>query len=572
MSLIVDSIFTEWRASLPEGSSHPNTRNDYHLFLLREICLKRGIPENIVNSVLLMLERDVRDDEMIKYKDKDGNSQEMVASSAKNMEKEHPAKIEYERLRGEGNPNVVKKPVPPVTPETEKERAEAENLKNTGGLVDLKKTDNKQQQKKPKATPVETPISRNDFAKSQVVQQNIDRVTKELESELETPLDENDKEDKQGEITRLKILNKNWKKFTNAKTKEERAEAVRELVDNRLIARNAQGKAYRKVYFTDLISSMGAKDSMLDLKGQQKNGTRFTQLMSDVIDAEGLDVEMRNSSADRTLAKVSGDHNEAGVVAFLDPSEQNKSQYGNVEELFSSLGGNHRKANKQNENAAEQVKEYLSKMKPPCEIERAEAMGHLGNNEIKAKYNIDPKRNPTDFFVYCKDGTKKGISAKIYSNPKQITMKNSGTKKASSHYLGDPNIDDKLDSLKEKYNIGMSPSDIQKRQFKTEYLRLWETDMVTLSKTPEGQQKLSKMWNEVHGCGEDVATLITNKKTGEVQLHDPDHYCDPKAPLKVKYDGAKVVVNFGEEERWIEMVCKTEKDGSVKLLFNHRTT
>jgi len=58
MSLIVDSIFTEWRASLPEGSSHPNTKNDYHLFLLKEICLKRGISENIINSVILALEAD----------------------------------------------------------------------------------------------------------------------------------------------------------------------------------------------------------------------------------------------------------------------------------------------------------------------------------------------------------------------------------------------------------------------------------------------------------------------------------------------------------------------------------
>ena len=56
MSLIVDSIFTEWRASLPEGSSHPNTQNGYHLFLLKEICLKRGISESIVDSVILALE------------------------------------------------------------------------------------------------------------------------------------------------------------------------------------------------------------------------------------------------------------------------------------------------------------------------------------------------------------------------------------------------------------------------------------------------------------------------------------------------------------------------------------
>ena len=58
MSLIVDSIFTEWRASLPEGSLHPNTKNSYHLFLLKEICLKRGISEDIINSVILTLEQD----------------------------------------------------------------------------------------------------------------------------------------------------------------------------------------------------------------------------------------------------------------------------------------------------------------------------------------------------------------------------------------------------------------------------------------------------------------------------------------------------------------------------------
>ncbi len=364
------------------------------------------------------------------------------------------------------------------------------------------------------------------------------------------------------------MIKTNWEKFTNAETEEERIEAVQALVNPpaSLIARNSPGKANRKIYLTDLAAGMDYKDMMLG-----KDGDSLTQLMRDVIDRNGLFVDMRASSADRTLAKVSGDHNEAGVCAILDPSEENTSEYNKIRETYSSLAGSDKKANKQNEAAAEKVKDYLSKMNPPCEVERAEAMGHLGNNDIKDKYNIDPKTNPTDFFVYCKDGTRKGISAKIYSDPTSITMKNSGTKKASSHYLGDSSIDEKLDSLKEKHSIGNKPTNEEKAAFKTEYLRLWTDSMEELSKTPNGQKKLTRMWNEVHGCGEDVATLITNKKTGEVTLHEPNHYCDPEGPLKVQFNGKKISVQFGKETQWTEMVCKTEKDGSVKLLFNHHT-
>ena len=345
------------------------------------------------------------------------------------------------------------------------------------------------------------------------------------------------------------------------------------MVENGLLARNSPGSSKRKIYFTEDVSGMGSKDGMMTQKGTPGNGNSFTQLISDIIDSGGMEGEvgLMNTSAARTLAKVSGDHNEAGVCAFLDPSELNEENYRKKQDSYTSLGGDERRANKQNMAAAEKVKDYLSKMDPPCEVEKAEAMGHLGNKEIKLKYNIDPKKNPTDFFVYCKDGRRKGISAKIYSNPKSITMKNSGTKKAGASYLDDPSIDEKLDSLKEKHNIGNNPTDKEKHKFKTEYLKLWSDSMEELSKTPEGQQKLTGMWNEVHGCGEDVATLITNKKTGEVKLHDPDHYCDPEGPLEVIQDKTKIMVKFGKDDEWTEMVCKTEKDGSVKLLFNHNS-
>ena len=57
MSLIVDSIFTEWRASLPEGSICPNTKNGYHLFLLKEE-FEKLIDPDLVYSALYEADND----------------------------------------------------------------------------------------------------------------------------------------------------------------------------------------------------------------------------------------------------------------------------------------------------------------------------------------------------------------------------------------------------------------------------------------------------------------------------------------------------------------------------------
>ena len=48
-------------------------------------------------------------------------------------------------------------------------------------------------------------------------------------------------------------------------------------------------------------------------------------------------------------------------------------------------------------------------------------------------------------------------------------------------------------------------------------------------------------------------------------------YCDPEGPLEVIQDTTKIMVKFGKDDEWTEMVCTTEKDGSVKLLFNHNS-
>ena len=68
MSFNLDSLFVEWRSKVPTGV--PNPKNAYHLVLLKEICLNKGIPTKIVDDVILVLEQDekIPDDTVIKYK------------------------------------------------------------------------------------------------------------------------------------------------------------------------------------------------------------------------------------------------------------------------------------------------------------------------------------------------------------------------------------------------------------------------------------------------------------------------------------------------------------------------
>jgi len=97
MSFNLNSLWLDWRAKVPDGV--PNPSNAYHLVLLKELCLKQGIDTKTTDSVILFLEKKVDDEDVIKYK-QDGESKEMKAGSAKTMDKEHPAKIEYDKLKG----------------------------------------------------------------------------------------------------------------------------------------------------------------------------------------------------------------------------------------------------------------------------------------------------------------------------------------------------------------------------------------------------------------------------------------------------------------------------------------
>ena len=67
MSFDLGKLFIDWRRIVPNGIPNPN--NDYHLVLLKEICLARGIDKDVVDNVILTLEKkEIDPDTPVKYK------------------------------------------------------------------------------------------------------------------------------------------------------------------------------------------------------------------------------------------------------------------------------------------------------------------------------------------------------------------------------------------------------------------------------------------------------------------------------------------------------------------------
>ena len=369
-------------------------------------------------------------------------------------------------------------------------------------------------------------------------------------------------------LQRAEVLKQNWDQFVNAKTREERVQAVRELADNNLIEGHAGGK---KIYLSP--------NSALPYKHLTgASGTSVSEEMNKIIQEEGIDVPMRGGAKDRALADMSGKHNEAGVVAYLFPSDENKKAYQSTQNTLKELGGDEAKFDAINKKAAEVMKSSLPE---GSQITGAQQVGGVGKNAL-AQLGIDPKVDPTDLIIQYKD--KDGndqimkVSAKTYTDPKNITMKNSGVNNAGATYLGDvgKDLDAKVGELRKKYAWNDSMSDQekadQKKNLKQAYLGEFSSKMEGLSKTKEGQEKLMDMWKNVHGCGQNVHTQVINKKTGDVQMKSPDHYCNPTPPFGVKFDGVKLVINMGGKDKsFLQVDMKTEDKGSPKILFRHRT-
>lgn len=366
-------------------------------------------------------------------------------------------------------------------------------------------------------------------------------------------------------IARCEILQKSWKAFMSAKTYDEQVSAIREMADNNLIENNLGGT---KIYLTS-NTTLPYKY----LTGQ--SGTSVTKVMNDIIKTEGLDVPLRKSSSDHALADVSGKHNEAGVVSYLDPSKDNIDIYEEIKTKFLELGGDERKFDQLNKKAAELIKSNLPK---ESKITSAVQVGGIGLKAL-AELRIDPKVDPTDLIInYIKeDGSKDvmKITAKIYTNPKSITMKNSGVTDAGVTYLGESGklIDEQYPKIRDKYRWDNTTSDLEKqkmkKELKEEYLKLFYGKMSELTESEEGQNQLIKMWKDVHGSDKNVYTQIINKRTGDIQIRLPEYY-DPKPKFKVHFNGIKLIIEMeGEDTESLNIVLKTEDKGPVKLLFNH---
>ncbi len=193
-------------------------------------------------------------------------------------------------------------------------------------------------------------------------------------------------------LQRAEVLKQNWNQFVNAKTREERVQAVRELADNNLIEGHAGGK---KIYLSP--------NSALPYKHLTgASGTSVSEEMNKIIQEENIDVPMRGGAKDRALADMSGKHNEAGVVAYLFPSDENKAAYESTQKTLKDLGGDEAKFDKINQKAAEVMKSSLPE---GSQITGAQQVGGVGKTAL-AKLGIDPKVDPTDLIIqypypYC---------------------------------------------------------------------------------------------------------------------------------------------------------------------------
>jgi hypothetical protein len=368
------------------------------------------------------------------------------------------------------------------------------------------------------------------------------------------------------DATRFQTVTKLWRSFLGAPSYEEQVKAVRAMAELKLIQGGASGKKIYMAPTTGLVPK--------HLCGSQ--GTAVTKLMNKIIADEGIEVDMRGSAADRALADLSGKHNEAGVTAYLFPSKENQDIYKSVEGRYTQFGGDARAADVRNKAAAEAVQSTLPK---GAKITNAAQVGGAGATRLR-ELGIDPKTDPTDIILEYEVGGKKQmmkISAKIYTDPRNITMKNSGVKRAGVDYLGEPegnNIDKEWPALVKKYKWSPDTPDEEKKELKSKlkqaYLKKYAKEMEKLAESEEGQKRLLTMWKSVHGCGKNVHTLVINKSTGESSLKSPSHYCSPKTPFKVKYDGIKVVIEMSTGgPQTLQIDLKTEDRGSPKLLFRH---
>jgi len=111
MSFNLDNLFIEWRRIVPTGV--PNPKNAYHLTLLKEICLSKGISTEVVDSVMLVLEkeetfkaRNIKSGEVVVFKSEKNRDKGIEDGRYEKVEKEDDdsQKVKAEPMKISANP------------------------------------------------------------------------------------------------------------------------------------------------------------------------------------------------------------------------------------------------------------------------------------------------------------------------------------------------------------------------------------------------------------------------------------------------------------------------------------
>ncbi len=410
-------------------------------------------------------------------------------------------------------------------------------------------------------------------------------------------------------------VQKNMDQFVNAETDREMEEILRWMADNNLIQINTEDpkSKNKKIYFDTTLTGLSRKTL-------SAGGNATTREMWRILHEKQIAVPFRGSTADRALADMSGKHNESGMVLLLSPEgspnyEENRKIHEGNKKSYEGLGGDEKGAHQRNVDMANKIKETIPK---GSKISDGQNTGGIGSDALAEQFNINNKVDATDLIVFYtppkpdpnvkiptiaeyekqvgkkfKDmtaeemeereeligkrlGGMRKISAKAYSDPTSITVKNSGVR-AGSEYLNDPEMDDTLVGITKNpennyKEPGLSKDEVddRKKKMKREYMTAMQDKMEEMSKSDDGQKQLLKMWKDAHGCGHDVYTSVSNKKTGESILHDPDHYCTPKQPFSIGRNETSITITLDDNvEDSLQLDLKTEMASSPKLLMRH---
>jgi len=412
-------------------------------------------------------------------------------------------------------------------------------------------------------------------------------------------------------------VQKSMDQFMEAETDEEKEKILRGLAENNLIQINTEDpkSSQKKIYFDSVLTGLDRKTL--------GDGNVTTKEMWRIIHEKQIAAPLRGSSVEKALADMSGKHNESGMVLLLCPKDgahykENTELHEKNTGNFGNLGGKVEAADQRNKDMADKIRTTIPK---DSKITDARNTGGIGPEQLGELYNINDKIDPTDLIVFftppkpdpsvevpsikelekkldkklknmtsedlrkrnelvkTRYGGMRKVSAKSYRDPRSITMKNSGAREVGSAYLGDEKVDGQLQEIlrNPKYDYkeeGLSKKerDDRKKEMKREYMDKMQAKMVELADTDEGQKQLLKMWQDVHGCGNDVYTSVSNKTTGKATLHPPDYYCKPKLPFKIGRNKTSITVDLEEDGAdSVKLDLKTETKSSPVLLFVRRS-